>query len=51
MAIIAPFKGVTYNVDKIAGMENIVAPPYDIISNNDQDYYYEKTHITLSGLY
>ncbi|MBN1225632.1 MAG: DUF1015 domain-containing protein [Deltaproteobacteria bacterium] len=42
MAIIAPFKGVTYNLDKIAGMENIVAPPYDIISNNDQDYYYEK---------
>lgn len=42
MAIVAPFKGITYNLDKIARMENVVAPPYDIISNNEQDYYYEK---------
>jgi uncharacterized protein (DUF1015 family) len=42
MAVIAPFRGTTYNLDKITSIENIIAPPYDVISNSDQDYYYEK---------
>ena len=42
MAIIAPFRGITYNNDKIANIERIVCPPYDIISDNEQDAYYNK---------
>jgi len=42
MAIIAPFRGVTYNIDKITNIARIVCPPYDIISDNEQDTYYDK---------
>ncbi|TET93579.1 MAG: DUF1015 domain-containing protein [Desulfobacteraceae bacterium] len=42
MAIIAPFKGVTYNFDKITNIEKVVAPPYDVISDREQDEYYKK---------
>ncbi len=40
MAIIAPFKGLTYNFDKIKDPENIITPPYDVISAKEQDEYY-----------
>ena len=40
MAIIAPFRGVTYNCSKINDIENIITPPYDIISENEQEEYY-----------
>lgn len=42
MAILAPFRGVTYNIDKITNIASIVCPPYDIISDNEQDAYYNK---------
>lgn len=42
MAIVAPFRGVTYNFDKIPNIERIVCPPYDIISDKEQDAYYNK---------
>ena len=42
MAVVAPFKGMTYNIDKIPNIANIVCPPYDIISDSDQDIYYNK---------
>jgi uncharacterized protein (DUF1015 family) len=42
MSIIAPFKGVTYNFDKITNIEKVVAPPYDVISDREQDEYYKK---------
>ena len=40
MAIIAPFRGLTYNYNKINDPENIITPPYDIISAKEQDEYY-----------
>jgi len=42
MAIVAPFRGMTYNIDKITNIERIVCPPYDIISDKEQDAYYNK---------
>ncbi len=41
MAIVAPFKGMTYNVNKITHFERVVTPPYDVISEREQDEYYE----------
>jgi uncharacterized protein (DUF1015 family) len=41
MSVVAPFRGVTYNVDKITNFERIVAPPYDVISEGEQEDYYE----------
>ena len=42
MAIVAPFRGMTYNSDKITNIASIVCPPYDIISDKEQDAYYDK---------
>jgi len=41
MAIVAPFRGVTYNFDKIKNIQNLIAPPYDVISDRDQEEYYK----------
>ncbi len=32
MAVVAPFRGVRYNPEKIARLEDVVTPPYDVIS-------------------
>ena len=41
MAIIAPFKGITYNFDSGQDPASLVAPPYDVISEEQQDKYYK----------
>ena len=41
MAIIAPFKGLTYNLRRSQDFSRLVAPPYDVISKEEQDAYYE----------
>jgi len=41
MAVVAPFKGMTYNRGKITHFERVVAPPYDVISEREQEEYYE----------
>jgi uncharacterized protein (DUF1015 family) len=43
MATIAPFRGLTYNFSKIGNLAEIITPPYDIISEKEQDAYYN-TH-------
>lgn len=40
MAVVAPFRALRYNLDKIAGMEQVVTPPYDVINSKQQDDYY-----------
>lgn len=42
MATIKPFKGLRYNIEKVSGLEHVVTPPYDIISDEEQKAYYEK---------
>ncbi|MFC1523425.1 DUF1015 domain-containing protein [Thermodesulfobacteriota bacterium] len=34
MAVIAPFRGLRYNLEKISCMEEIVTPPYDVIDES-----------------
>jgi uncharacterized protein (DUF1015 family) len=41
MAIIAPFKGLTYNLEKLDNISNLTAPPYDVISEEEQEGYYQ----------
>jgi uncharacterized protein (DUF1015 family) len=43
MAIIAPFRGLTYNLKKFSDMSKLVAPPYDVINEQEQEEYYN-TH-------
>ncbi len=40
MAILAPFKGITYNLKRFHDLSLLVAPPYDVISPEEQDFFY-----------
>lgn len=41
MAIIKPFRGLRYNQDTIKDISLVVTPPYDVISPQDQERYYQ----------
>jgi uncharacterized protein (DUF1015 family) len=40
MAIISPFRGLTYNFHLRKDFSSLVAPPYDVISEGEQEAYY-----------
>lgn len=42
MAEVVPFKGYRYNQDLIEKMANVVAPPYDVISPQEQAELYQR---------
>lgn len=42
MATISPLKGIRYNLDLIKKMEDVVTPPWDVISSEEQDAYYQR---------
>ena len=43
MVVIKPFKGIIYNKDKINSLDDVMSPPYDIISEKMQDELYKKS--------
>ena len=42
MVEVAPFKGITYNKEKIGNLDDVMSPPYDIISEEMQNKLYTK---------
>jgi len=42
MVEIAPFKGISYNKEKISVLDDVMSPPYDIISPTMQQSLYDK---------
>lgn len=42
MVEVAPFKGITYNKEKISKLDDVMSPPYDIISSEMQQALYEQ---------
>jgi uncharacterized protein (DUF1015 family) len=42
MAIIAPFRGLRFNPEKVNKLEDVVTPPYDVISAEDGIKFLEK---------
>lgn len=42
MAKIYPFRAIRYNQAKVKDLSNVVCPPYDVISSNDQAKYYRQ---------
>lgn len=40
MVLFAPFKGITYNLRRFKDISTLVAPPYDVITEEEQDSYY-----------
>ena len=43
MVRIAPFRGLFYNHKKIRDLAKVIAPPYDVISKEEQDKLYRKS--------
>lgn len=43
MAKIRPFRGIVYNMEKAGEIENLVCPPYDIITHEQQQSLYRKS--------
>jgi len=41
MAEIVPFMGILYNTNKINNLADVVAPPYDVISEGEQNAFHE----------
>jgi len=50
MAGIAPFRGVRYNPDKIEHLEDVVTPPYDVISADAGAELQEKNPYSMINL-
>ncbi|MGV1099693.1 DUF1015 domain-containing protein [Thiovibrio sp. JS02] len=53
MALIAPLRGLRYNLEKISQMEDVVTPPYDVIDPQAQAAFaaknpYNMIHLDLS---
>lgn len=42
MADVIPFRGILYNPEKIDDVTHVVTPPYDVISPEEQDMYYNR---------
>ncbi|MDX1815490.1 MAG: DUF1015 family protein, partial [Thermodesulfobacteriota bacterium] len=36
MAIVSPFRGIHYDGEKVGDLSEVVAPPYDVISPEEQ---------------
>ncbi|MBT89813.1 MAG: hypothetical protein CMN79_04910 [Spirochaetales bacterium] len=49
MVKLIPFKGLRYN-NKAINLENVVAPPYDVITKEQQSEYYNKTEFNVIRL-
>ena len=50
MAIVAPFRGVRFNPEKIRNMEEVVTPPYDVISEEEGARFLEKNAYSMIQL-
>ncbi|MBW2489870.1 MAG: DUF1015 domain-containing protein [Deltaproteobacteria bacterium] len=42
MAEVIPFKGILYNTGKITDLADVVAPPFDVISEQEQIQFYKR---------
>ena len=50
MALIAPFRGLRFNPEKITNLEEVVTPPYDVISEEDGAKFLEKNAYNMIQL-
>jgi len=50
VANIIPFRGIFYNREKIKELSRVLAPPYDIISGEAQERYYEMNQYNVIRL-
>jgi len=43
MVMVRPFRALRYDAAKVGGLSNVVAPPYDVISERDRDALYDRS--------
>ena len=49
MVKVAPLKGIVYNLDKV-NISDVIAPPYDVISSEEQENLYNKSPYNIVRL-
>ena len=42
MADIKPFRGILYDTEKVQNLEEVVTPPYDVISERQRKGYFDR---------
>ncbi len=47
MVALRPFKGLRYNPRRVGGLENVICPPYDVISPSEQRALYDRSPYNL----
>lgn len=50
MAMVIPFKGLRYNMNKFTDLDDVTAPPYDMISSEQQQELYDKSEYNIVRL-
>jgi uncharacterized protein (DUF1015 family) len=50
MATVTPFKGVVYNPDIIFDPADVCTPPYDVISTEEQQHFYDRNENNIIRL-
>ena len=50
MVVVKPFRGITYNKERIDNLDDVMAPPYDIISPEMQEELYRKSEYNVVRL-
>ena len=50
MARIAPFRGILYNQKKISDLSKVIAPPYDVITPEEQERLHRKSPYNIVRL-
>ena len=50
MANIIPFRGLRYNINKIDELSHVTTPPYDVISSEAQQNFYDKNEYNIIRL-
>jgi len=43
VADVQPFRGLRYNLERIGDISAVISPPYDIISPQEQEFYYKQS--------
>lgn len=50
MAVIKAFRSVRYNENLLAHAQYLMTPPYDVISPDDQEFYYDQNPFNVIRL-
>ncbi len=50
MAVVAPFRGIRYNPDKIVNLEEVVTPPYDVINEEEGASFLDRNPYSMIQL-